>query len=144
MVHLDPRLLAEEQISNDRDVVNDHHRRNRQPRAPDTEDLAEIRRQQRHSKTPASDTAQTSSTTQDTVAAGVLTGSAQKFRSYPNKFREVIEQVKLIAQYECATKSPFPDRATFLDVTSVECFNEAILECDDIPPGQHKFHPHYH
>jgi len=46
MVHLDPRLLTEEQISNDRDVVNDHHRRNSQPCAPDTEDLTEIRRQQ--------------------------------------------------------------------------------------------------
>ena len=136
MVHLlDPRLLAEEHISNDRDVVNDHHRCNRQPRAPDTEDLAEIRHQQRHSTTPAPDIAQASSTTQVTVAAGVLTGSAQKFQSYPNKFREVIERAKLITQCECTTKSPFPDRATFLDTTAIECFNEAISECEDVPPG---------
>jgi len=79
MVHLDPHLLTEEQISNDCDVVNDHHWCNRQPHALDTEDLAEIHRQQQHSKMPASDNAQTSSTTQDTVAAGVLTWSAQKF-----------------------------------------------------------------
>ena len=119
-------------------MVNDHHRRNRQPCTPDTEDLAEIRRQQCHSKTPAPDIAQASSTTQVTVAAGVLTGSAQKFQSYPNKFREVIERAKLIAQCECATKSPFPDCATFLDTTGVECFNKAISECEDVPPGQPK------
>ena len=124
--------------------MDDHHRRNCQPRAPDTEDLAEIRRQQRHSKTPAPDTTQASSTAQAPVATGVLTGSAQKLRLYPIKFREVIERVKLIAQCECATKSPFPDRATFLDTTSGECFSEAISECEGVPPGQPKFFLHSH
>ena len=42
MIHLDPHLLAEEQISNDHDMVNDHHQHNHQPRAPDTEDLVDI------------------------------------------------------------------------------------------------------
>ena len=147
IVHLDPHLFAEEQTSNDHDVVNDYHRRNHQPHAPDTEDLTEIRRQQCHSKTPArsgpSDTLQTL-TTQATIATGLLTGPAQKFRSYPHKFREVIERVKLISQSECTTKCPFLDRVIFLDTTSVECFNEAISECEDVPPGQPKFHLHRH
>ena len=127
--------------------MNDYHRRNRQPCAPDTEDLTEIRRQQCHSKTPAqsspSDTLQTS-ITQATIAAGLLTGPAQKFRSYPHKFCEVIERAKLISQSECTTKCPFPDRVIFLDTTSVECFNEAISECEDVPPSQPKFHLHRH
>ncbi|KIM64571.1 hypothetical protein SCLCIDRAFT_23310 [Scleroderma citrinum Foug A] len=82
-----------------------------------------------------SDTPQTSSTAHVTVAAGPLAGSAQKFRSYPNKFHEVIEWAKLISQCECATKCAFPDCAMFLDITSVECFNEAISECEDVPPS---------
>lgn len=144
MVHLDPCLLAQEQISNDHDVVNDHHWHNHQPCAPDTGDLMEIRRQQWSSKTPAwtgpSDTLQSSTSAQATVTAGLLTGSTQKFQSYPNKFREVIEWAKLISQCECTTKCPFPNRATFLDLMSIECFNEAILECKGVPSGQPKFH----
>ena len=137
IVYLDPRLFAEDQLSNDRDVVNDYHQRNRQPRAPDCEDLTEIRRQQRHSRTPVQPNPSDSSlSAQAAVTPGCLTEPAQKLQSYPNKFREVIKRAKLISQSECATKCPFPDRAAFLDTTSIECFNEALSECEDVPPGE--------
>jgi len=71
-----------------------------------------------------------------TTADGELTGPPTKLRSYPNKFREVIERVKLIAQCDSAMKDPFPPRSTFLDTLSGEIFNEALIECTNIPPGK--------
>jgi len=102
----------------------------------------EIRRQQRHSRILAQpnppDIPQVPLSTQSTVAPSFLTGPAHKLRPFPNKFREVIERVKLISQCECATKCPFPDRATFLNIMSVECFSEALLECEGVPPSELK------
>ncbi|KAG9318970.1 hypothetical protein JVU11DRAFT_1086 [Chiua virens] len=41
----------------------------------------------------------------------------------------VIEQAKLIAQCDCATKNPFSSQSPFLDVSSAEIFSEALLGC---------------
>ena len=70
------------------------------------------------------------------AADGKLTGHPTKLHSYPNKFREVIEQVKLIAQCDSVTKDPFPSHSVFLDTLSGEIFNEALVECTNIPPGE--------
>ena len=72
----------------------------------------------------------------EATSDGVLMGHATKFWSYPHKFREVIERAKLIAQCECVTKDPFPARSTFLDQTSGEIFNEALLECQNVLAGK--------
>ncbi|KAF9233084.1 hypothetical protein BU15DRAFT_66891 [Melanogaster broomeanus] len=76
-------------------------------------------------------------TTVLTVATsdGTLMGHVTKFCSYPHRFHKVIEWAKLIAQCECATKDPFPARSTFLDQSSAEIINEALLECENVPPG---------
>ena len=72
----------------------------------------------------------------EATSDGVLTGHATKFRSYPHKFCKVIECAKLIAQCECATKDPFPAHSTFLDQTSGEIFNKALLKCQNVPASK--------
>jgi len=71
----------------------------------------EIHRQQRHSRILAQpnppDIPQVPLSTQSTVAPSFLTGPAHKLRPFPNKFREVIERVKLISVWMC-NKVPFP------------------------------------
>ena len=74
-----------------------------------------------------------------TTADGELTGHPTKLRSYPNKFREVIERAKLIAQCDAATKNSFPSHSTFLDTSSGEIFSEALVECTNVPPGKPLF-----
>ncbi|KAI6161201.1 hypothetical protein EDD17DRAFT_1509416 [Pisolithus thermaeus] len=75
------------------------------------------------------------------TADGELMGHLTKHCSYPNKFQEVIEQVKLIAQCDSAMKNPFPSHSTFLDIMSGEIFNEALVECMNTPAG---YWPNYH
>ena len=129
-----------------------YHQGNRFPRAPAPEQLQAVRNQQRSSagvtvSEPAhnvSSVAQGSQPSSESTGAptvliaadGELTGHPTKLRSYPNKFREVIERAKLIAQCDSATKDPFPSRSAFLDTLSGEIFNEALVECTNIPPGE--------
>ena len=130
-----------------------YHQGNRFPRAPAPEQLRAICNQQRPSagitvSEPAhnavSSVAQGSQPSSKSIGAptilitadGELTGHPTKLHSYPNKFREVIERAKLIAQCDSATKDPFPSRSTFLDTLSGEIFNEALVECTNIPPGK--------
>ena len=69
---------------------------------------------------------------------GELTGAATKLRSYPYKFREIIEWAKQFAQCGSAT-DPFPSRTWFVDEKSAEYITEAIAEREAkdvyIPPG---------
>ncbi|KAI5994391.1 hypothetical protein EDD15DRAFT_2366477 [Pisolithus albus] len=152
---IDPALLAisEQHHGEDSDVVRAYHQRNGFPHVPAPERLRAIRDQQQPSSgiavsMPAQDVAcgvaQSSQlppestgppTTVLLTADGELTGHPTKLRSYPNKFREVIERAKLIAQCDSATKNPFPSRSTFLDIMSGEIFNEALVECTNTPPG---------
>ncbi|KAI5994996.1 hypothetical protein EDD15DRAFT_2365894 [Pisolithus albus] len=152
---IDPTLLAisEQHHGEDSDVVRAYHQRNGFPHVPAPERLRAIRDQQQPSSgitvsMPAQDVAcgvaQSSQlppestgppTTVLLTADGELTGHPTKLRSYPNKFREVIEWAKLIAQCDSATKNPFPSRSTFLDIMSGEIFNEALVECMNTPPG---------
>ena len=129
-----------------------YHQGNRFLRAPVPEQLRAVRNQQRSSagvtiSEPAhnvSSVAQGSQPSSESTGAptvliaadGELTGHPTKLRSYPNKFREVIERAKLIAQCDSATKDPFPSRSAFLDTLSGEIFNEALVECTNIPPGE--------
>lgn len=121
------------------DVIRAHHQRNGFPRAPSPGRLDAVRNR-------ASDEDSTEITTDNatgdsahveaTLANGQLTGNATKLRSYPFGFRQVIEQAKLIAQCDSTTKNPFPNRSTFLDISSTEIFSEALLECENVPPGK--------
>ena len=73
------------------------------------------------------------------VPPGELTGSATKFRSYPHKFREIIEHAKQLAQCE-ASLNPFPIKSLFLDKSAMY-ITEAIAERAEkgvpIPPGRY-------
>jgi hypothetical protein len=138
------------------DVVEEHHRRNRLPRAPDPEHLRDIRERQHsgnflrplvqdtqfdeepytlHTDTegPVADAVEGLS-----VPPGELTGAATKLRSYPYKFREIIERAKQFAQCGAAT-DPFPSRAWFVDEKSLEYVAEAIAEREEqgvfVPSG---------
>ena len=129
-----------------------YHQGNRFPHAPAPEQLRAVRNQQQSSagvtiSEPAhnvSSVAQGSQPSSESTGAptvliaadGELTGHPTKLRSYPNKFREVIERAKLIVQCDSATKDPFPSRSTFLDTLSGEIFNEALVECTNILPGE--------
>ena len=140
--------MSKDRYSEHSDVVHAHHQRNGFPRAPAPEQLHAIRNRQPVStgvtvpeppQPVTSSMDQPSSTGAPTVltpADGELTGHPTKLRSYPNKFREVIERAKLIAQCDAATKNPFPHCSTFLDTLSGEIFNEALVECPNIPPGK--------
>ncbi|KAI6037193.1 hypothetical protein PISMIDRAFT_14781 [Pisolithus microcarpus 441] len=151
----DPALLAisEQHYGEDSDVVHAYHQHNGFPHVPAPERLCAIRDQQQPSSgitisMPAQDVAcgiaQSSQLPPESTgpptavlltANGELTGHPTKLRSYPNKFREVIEQVKLITQCDSAMKNPFPSRSTFLDIMSGEIFNEALVECTNTLPG---------
>ena len=143
--------ISEKRYGEDSDVVRAYHQCNGFPRAPPPEQLHAIRNRQPPSarvsisepaQNVANNVAQGSSSestgapTVLTAADGELTGHPTKLRSYPNKFREVIERAKLIAQCDSTTKDPFPPRSTFLDMLSGEIFNEALVECTNIPPGK--------
>lgn len=142
----DPVLLAQSEHHSGEDVVRAHHQRNGIPRAPAPERLRAVRAQQQptsgivSTSTSAAQGAQPLSEPPPTVTTdvddGKLTGHPTKLRSYPHKFREVIERAKLIAQCDSATKDPFPSRSTFLDIVSVEIINEALHECINIPQGK--------
>lgn len=135
-------------------MVEEHQRRNRLPRAPDPEHLRDIRQRQHsgnflrplaqdaqsdeelytlHPEGPVADAAEGLS-----VPPGELTGAATKLRSYPYKFREIIERAKQLAQCGAAT-DPFPSRAWFVDEKSLEYITEAIAEREEqgvfIPSG---------
>ena len=143
--------ILEERYGEDSDVVRAYHQCNGFPRAPPPEQLHAIRNRQPPSawvsiSEPAQNVANnvaqgpssksTGAPTVLTAADGELMGHPMKLRSYPNKFCEVIERAKLIAQCNSATKDPFPPRSTFLDMLSGEIFNEALVECTNIPPGK--------
>ena len=129
-----------------------YHQGNRFPRAPALEQLRAVRNQQQssagvtisepaHNISSVAQGSQPSSESTGTptvliTANGELTGHPTKLRSYPNKFCEVIERAKLIAQCDSATKDPFPSRSVFLDTLSGEIFNEALVECTNILPGE--------
>ena len=152
-MYLDPALLAEDTHSKV-DVVEDHHRRNCLPHAPDPQHLCEVNQRaipDRPSAPVARDASQdgfsfTQSNTDDLDATqqiptppGELSGSATKLRSYPFKFREIIERAKQLAQCGAA-EDPFPGRTWFVDEKSAEYIVEAIAEREAkyvyIPPGK--------
>jgi len=150
---LDPALLAEDARSQV-NVVEEHHRRNRFPRAPDPQQLCEVNQRtlpDRPSAPVARDASQDGfsftqpntndldATEQISTPPGELSGSATKLRSYPYKFREIIERAKQLAQCG-AVMDPFPGRLWFLDEKSAEYITEAIAEREAkhvyIPPGE--------
>ena len=111
VLYLDPSLLAADarpQI----DVVEQHHRRNRFPRAPDPQQLREVNQcpPLDCSSAPVTQDAPEDgisftqpnmdgfdATEQIPTPLGELSGSATKLRSYPHKFREIIERAKQLA-----------------------------------------------
>ena len=140
----DPTLLAEQTGS--QDVVEDHHRRNRFPRAPDPARLRQV--QQPGSSAPLEQDASPDGaelddsvpdTLKDVVNSGELSGPPTRLRSYPFKFREIIERAKQLAQCGAIT-TPFPNRADFVDEKSAIYIAEAIAEREEkgvvIPPGK--------
>lgn len=144
-------LLAEESHSQT-DVVEEHHRRNCFPRAPDPQRLRDIRQQQLPGNalgrlprdTPLDEDSSTMHPDAEGLVAdaaepaGELTGVATKLRSYPYKFREIIERAKQLAQCGAAS-DPFPNRAWFVDEKGSEYITEAIAEREEqgvfVPPG---------
>ena len=125
------------------DVVEEHHRRNRFPRAPDPQRL---RQTQQHSApvsrdlTPRDSPAERDVVEQTSTSPGELSGSATKLRSYPYKFREIIERAKQFAQCGAAT-DPFPSQAWLIGEKCSEYIAEAIAEYEEkgvlIPPGEY-------
>ena len=135
------------------DVVEEHHRQNHFPRAPDPQQLCDVR--SGHSSlraTPMDDSPNVPSTqSHDTegpspnvteqlqVPLGELSGPATKLRSYPPKFREIIERAKQLAHCGAA-KNPYPPRAWFVEEQSAVYFTEAIVEREEkgiaIPLGK--------
>ncbi|KAI5985592.1 hypothetical protein EDD15DRAFT_2373938 [Pisolithus albus] len=128
------------------DVVKEHHRRNRFPRAPDPQHLRDV-----HQPLPGSALLQQDLPLREcspaaadikhpmpVVSSGELGGPATKLHSYPYKFREIIEQAKQLAQCG-ATSDPFPSRAWFVDEKSAMYITEAMAEREQmgvlIPPG---------
>jgi len=119
-MYLDPVLLAEDARSQ-LDVVEEHHRRNCFPCAPDPQQLREVNERafsDRPSAPVARDASQDVSFSQPitddldatehiSTPPGELSGSATKLRSYPYKFWEIIERAKQLAQCGAAT-DPFP------------------------------------
>lgn len=141
-VFLDPVLLAESEQQSGEDVVRAHHQRNGFPRAPSPGRLRAIRGQQQVSAgiaVPMIEETAGPQPSQVVATDGALEGHPTKLRSYPFGFRAVIERAKLIAQCDCATKSPFPPRSTFLDISSTEIFSEALLGCENVPAGKFIF-----
>jgi len=73
------------------------------------------------------------------VSPGELSGVATKLRSYPPKFRKIIERAKQLVQCGAAS-NPYPPRAWFIEEQSAVYFTEAIVECEEkgviIPPGE--------
>ncbi|KAF9232778.1 hypothetical protein BU15DRAFT_80857 [Melanogaster broomeanus] len=153
LIQIDPALLDHtEQHPDADDIVAAYHQRNGKPHVPEPERLWEIHNQQKEPVRVIQDstTAHERSgnlnpkpqgtpvpSTVPTVATSdsALMGHAMKLCSYPHRFREVIERAKLIAQCECATKDPFPTHSMFLDQSSAEIINEALLECENVLPG---------
>ncbi|KAI6014891.1 hypothetical protein BKA83DRAFT_4129617 [Pisolithus microcarpus] len=142
---IDPELLAED-AHFEIDVVEEHHRRNRFPRAPDPQHLRDV-----HQPLPGSALLQQDLPLREcspaaadikhlmpVVSSGELGGPATKLRSYPYKFHEIIERAKQLAQCG-ATSDPFPSRAWFVDEKSAMYITEAMAECEQmgvlIPPG---------
>lgn len=111
------------------DVVEEHHRQNGFPRAPDPQRLRDIRSGHQDPTSCSHDPPLSEAPVSDvpmSMPPGELTGSATKFRSYPHKFREVIERAKQLAQCEAAL-DPFPIKALFLDKSAMY-ITEAIAE----------------
>lgn len=146
----DPSLL-ENQYS-ETDVVEEHHRRNRFPHAPDPQQLRDIR-QSHGTVAPSSQVATLSgqpsgshienilgAIEQTPIPPGELTGNPTKLRSYPPKFREIIERAKQLAQCGAAAMDPFPSRASFINEKSAQYIAEAIAEREEkgviIPAGE--------
>lgn len=148
--HSDPALHGEE-MRLETDVVEEHHRRNRFPRAPDPQQLHQVRPGhsststsqatpldeisiQPHEEDPNQDIGERLS-----VSPGELSGPATKLRSYPPKFREIIERAKQLAHCGAA-RNPYPPRAWFVEEQSAVYFTEAIVEREEkgifIPPGK--------
>ncbi|KAI6009978.1 hypothetical protein BKA83DRAFT_4133075 [Pisolithus microcarpus] len=142
---IDPELLAED-ARFEIDVVEEHHRRNRFPRAPDPQHLCDV-----HQPLPGSALLQQDLPLREcspaaadikhlmpVVSSGELGGPATKLRSYPYKFHEIIERAKQLAQCG-ATSDPFPSRAWFVDEKSAMYITEAMAEREQmgvlIPPG---------
>ena len=78
-------------------------------------------------------------TQQASILVGELSGQPTKLRSYPFKFREIIEWAKQLVQCGAAL-DPFPNRAWFIDEKSAQYVTEAIAERKEkgvyIPPGK--------
>lgn len=152
-VFLDPVLLAKSEHQSGEDVVHVHHQRNRFPHAPSLEQLRTMSNKQQLStgiaipvaagnterSSPASSNLPSKITpTQATAADSKLDSHPTKFHSCPFRFRQVIqvEQAKLIAQCDCTMKNLFPPQSTFLDVSCTEIFSEALIRCENVPPGK--------
>ena len=153
VLYLDPSLLAAD-VRPQIDVVEQYHRRNRFPRAPDPQQLREVNQcpPLDCSSAPVTQDAPEDgisftqpnmdgfdATEQIPTPLGELSGSATKLRSYPHKFREIIERAKQLAQCGAAT-DPFPVRSWFVEEKSAEYITEAIAEREAkhvyIPPGE--------
>ena len=153
LCYLDPLLLSEDarlQV----DIVQEHHRRNGFPHAPDPQQLSEVNERPplvSPSVPVAQDVSQDGTlsiepnindldvTEEVPTLLGELTGSVTKLCSYPYKFREVIEWAKQFAQCGAATDL-FPSQSYFIDEKSAEYITEVIAEREAkgvyIPPGE--------
>ena len=135
-------MLAEEACTQT-DVVEEHHRRNRFPRAPDPQRLHQTQQSPAsvsQDVTPRVPPAERNVVEQISTSPGELSGSATKLRSYPYKFCEIIERAKQFAQCGAAT-DPFPSRAWFIGEKCSEYIAEAIAEYEEkgvlTPPGEY-------
>ena len=135
------------------DVVEEHHRWNHFPHAPDPQQLCDVRSGHSSSQaTPMDDSPNVPSTqSHDTegpspnvteqlqVPLGELSGPVTKLCSYPPKFRKIIEWAKQLAHCGAA-KNPYPPQAWFVEEQSAMYFTEAIVECEEkgivIPLGK--------
>jgi len=145
LIYSDPALL--EDRCSETDVVKEHHRRNCFPHAPDPQGLHDIR-QSLDSVAPFSRDAKPSGSLTDcildaaehaSIPPGELKGHPTKLRSYPPKFREIIEHAKQLAQC-AAAMDPFPSRTSFISEKSAQYITEAIAEREEkgifIPAGE--------
>ena len=144
----DPALLVKD-VGPQTDVIEEHNRRNCFPHAPDPKRLRDICKGQ---PTSVQDVASDNLLSADiehpnldvaeqvSSPPGELNGSATKLRSYPYKFREIIERAKQLAQCGAAL-DPYPNRAWFVDEKGPVYMTEAIAECMEkgvfIPSGKY-------
>ena len=131
------------------DVVEEHHRRNCFPRAPDPQRLHQTQQLPApvsRDLTPRDSPAERDVVEQTSTSPGELSSSATKLRSYPYKFHKIIKRAKQFAQCGTAT-DPFPSRAWFIGEKCSDYIAEAIAEYEEkgvlTPPGEYYATVHY-